>query len=72
MPSYYSNEAQREIIDVNPAVAAPYGYPKEELIASGPSALFSPDDFQRFQGILLSLEKDKPFTIKNILTRGRD
>ncbi len=61
-----------EIIDVNPAVAVLYGYPKEELIASGPSALFSPDDFQRFQGILLSLEKDKPFTIKNILTRGRD
>lgn len=61
-----------EIIDVNPAVVVLYGYPKEELIASGPSSLFNQDDLQRFQEILLSLEKHKTFTIENILTHARN
>ena len=49
-----------------------YGYPKEDFIASGPSSLFDPGDLQRFEEILLTIEKDKTFTIENILTRGKN
>lgn len=61
-----------EIIDVNPAVVGLYGYPRDELIARGPSSLFDPDDLQRFEEILFTLEKDRVFTMENILTRGRN
>ena len=59
-----------EIIDINPSVVGLYGYPREELIANGLSSLFDPDDLQRFEEALLTLEKHKTFTIENILTRG--
>jgi PAS domain S-box-containing protein len=59
-----------EIIDINPSVVGLYGYPKEEFIVNGLSILFSPDDLQRFEETLLTLEKHKTFTIENILTHA--
>jgi len=61
-----------EIIDVNPAVVSLYGYPREVLIAKGLSSLFGPGDLKTFEEALSGLERDKTFTIENILTHGNN
>ena len=65
-------QSTTEIIDVNPSVVSLYGYSKEALIANGLSTFLSPDDLQKLEEPLLTLEKYKSFTIENILTHDRN